>query len=366
MKYGSLYIYATIIMSLPFYLQISVVKELRWLAAAVIFICINPGMFAKADALAIKLILSETISALDVSVNVVIPEMRWVLLPGGTNGACVSSTDCCQNIFCYGLEYTPGRTGVLTSYTTAFFADCVSADSPVLSNASCVMSDHSEEENGCLDFDLIKITCSGNSGTIAVTAGVPKIIHQVCFSVPQGMIVNVVEDEVTDLTTSIDLTGGGFVTEYPEYEQHTLEHAYLVTNTNDSGAGSFRNMVECALSGSTIHFAQGVMNQTVNLTSGVIDIDKDLTIEGLGMTSLVLSGNNSSAIFHILPEYDLMLKDIALKNAHAPTNGGAIYAQGNISLQNVLLQNNFENGIPKSMTITSTAVVEINGVVDIK
>ena len=44
----------------------------------------------------------------------VVPEMKWILLPAGSNGSCVSNTNCCANTFCYGLEYTPENTGELT------------------------------------------------------------------------------------------------------------------------------------------------------------------------------------------------------------------------------------------------------------
>lgn len=295
-----------------------------------------------------------------------IPEMRWVLLPAGTNGTCVSNTDFCENTFCYGLEYTPGITGNLTSYTTAFFVDCVMGGSPIITNTSCTMIDQSMITNGCVDYNLIQINCSGNSGQLDITAGVPVIIHQVCFSLPPGVSLNVAEDEVTDLTTSYDLPDGNFGTEYPEYVLHTLVPSIIVTNANDNGAGSFRYLVDCAESGSTITFDISLTDQTITLTSGEIDIDKVLTVAGLGVADLVISGNNSSPVFHVLPGFDLTLKDIALKNASAPVNGGAIFAEGKITLQNVMLQNNFENGVPRSLSVTNTAIVQILDVVDFK
>lgn len=296
----------------------------------------------------------------------VVPEMKWVLLPAGNNGSCVSNTDCCANTFCYGLEYTPGNTGELTSYTTAFFAACVNDESPVVSNLSCVMSNNSTEANGCEEFDLIQFHCSGNTGTLDVTTGVPVIIHQVCFSLPPGTLINLIEDEVTDLTASIDLSGGGFVTEYPEYESSTASHAYLVTSSGDNGPGTFRDLVNCAAAGSTILFDNGMLDQIITLTSGAISINKNLTVIGPGMLDLTLSGNNSSVIFHVLPGNNLTLKEISLQNASAPVNGGAIFAEGNVIFQNVLLQNNLENGIPKSMTISTASSIEIIETVTIK
>ncbi len=148
--------------------------------------------------------------------------MTWVFLPPGQNGSCTSNTNCCSDILCYGLQYTPGYTGALTSYTTGFFANCLTGMSPVLSNTSCVMNNNSFEIGECNLFDLVLFNSSGNSGDVPVTAGVPLIIHQVCFSVPVGSTLTVSEDEATDLATSIDLAGGGFATEFPEYSDVTI------------------------------------------------------------------------------------------------------------------------------------------------
>jgi len=80
-------------------------------------------------------------------------------------------------------------------------------------------------------------------------------------------------------------------------------------------------------------------------------------LAGPGITHMTLSGNNSSRIFHVLPGKTLILKDLSLKNATAPTNGGAIFVEGGLTLDNILLQNNFENGIHKGLTVVSPAGV---------
>ena len=140
----------------------------------------------------------------------------------------------------------------------------------------------------------------------------------------------------------------------------------VVANNNDLGPASLRAIIDCAPSGSTITFAPGMTGQTIVLLTGEITISKNLTIIGLGANNLTLSGNNSTRVFHVLPGYTLTLQDIALKNATAATNGGAIFVEGNLNLNNVLLENNMESGVPKSLSVTSTAQVEIIGNVDFK
>src|SRR5688572_28364924 len=125
--------------TLPGYLAMSRVRSLRFVLISLLFLGTVPAILANEPAPA----------------SSVIPEMRWVLLPGGTTGSCVSNTDCCTNTYCYGLEYTPGFTGSLTSYTTAFFVDCVNNGSPVITNSSCTMTNASMVVNGCVEFGMI-------------------------------------------------------------------------------------------------------------------------------------------------------------------------------------------------------------------
>ena len=141
--------------------------------------------------------------------------MRWALLEENTNsgGGCVSNSDCNQNTICYGLEYTPLYTGTLTSYTTGFFMDCNNGTNPVISNMSCVMNDNSQTLDFCSVVDSILFNSSGNSGGLAITIGVPVILHQVCFSILSTGNMIITKDVTTGLSTSVDLTGGGFATD---------------------------------------------------------------------------------------------------------------------------------------------------------
>lgn len=146
------------------------------------------------------------------------PVFDWVLIPENqNNGSCLSGTNCCDDIICYGLEYTPGVSGEVTSYTTGFFIECPGGMDPVISNASCSMTDNSFLVNECILHDSILFNSSGHEGSFLVTSGVPVILHQVCFNLSAGQSILISEDPITDLTVSIDLTGGGFIDEFPTY-----------------------------------------------------------------------------------------------------------------------------------------------------
>jgi len=139
----------------------------------------------------------------------------------------------------------------------------------------------------------------------------------------------------------------------------------VVTSAGDSGNGSLRDVISCVSNGGTITFSIPPMSQ-ITLTSGEIVINKNLILSGPGIYDLTLSGNNTSRIFNLLPGKNFTIKNLSLKNASAVTNGGAIYVKGNLTLENVILQNNFQNGIPKGLTISPGALVTIIGTVDIK
>ena len=151
----------------------------------------------------------------------------------------------------------------------------------------------------------------------------------------------------------------------PNQVQTINVYSNIVTNTNDSGAGSLRDIISCAPAGSTVTFSPTLMGQNIVLTSGEIVINKDLTLNGLGIANSMISGNNASRIFHLMPGKQFTIKNLALKNATAVTNGGAIYVEGNLILENILLQNNFENGVPKAMTLNVTGSFEAKGTIQI-
>src|SRR5579862_4628187 len=75
----------------------------------------------------------------------------------------------------------------------------------------------------------------------------------------------------------------------------------VVTNLNDSGAGSLRLAVAFASPGDVITFSPALdgLSTTIGLTSGPIAIAKDLTIQGRGARRLRVSGSGLSRIFEV-------------------------------------------------------------------
>ncbi|MBK9982222.1 MAG: T9SS type A sorting domain-containing protein [Saprospiraceae bacterium] len=152
--------------------------------------------------------------------------MEWVLLPNGEGiGACVSSSDCTNDVLCYGLEYTPLYTGTMTTYTTGFFIGCMSGINPVLSNSACLLHDNSQIHDFCTQAGVVLFNSSTDQGVaVPVFKGVPQIIHQVCYSIPSSGTLTVTRDNLPGaLSTSIDSTSGG------GFESDTIAHYIALT-----------------------------------------------------------------------------------------------------------------------------------------
>ena len=105
----------------------------------------------------------------------------------------------------------------------------------------------------------------------------------------------------------------------------SVASATVVTNTNDSGAGSLRNEVAATASGGTVTFDPALTSGgpvTITLTSGEIAIAKNLTITGPGADKLTVSGNNASRIFQCTGGTGLTVRISGLKITQGFANAG--------------------------------------------
>lgn len=74
----------------------------------------------------------------------------------------------------------------------------------------------------------------------------------------------------------------------------------VVQNTNDSGAGSLREALANANPGDTIDLTG--LTGTITLTTGQLEIEDAVTIQGPGASALAISGNNASRVFSMFDD----------------------------------------------------------------
>lgn len=141
-----------------------------------------------------------------------------------------------------------------------------------------------------------------------------------------------------------------------------------VTTTADSGPGSLRQAIAQANSDDTIVIPiLGPGLSTITLTSGELDIDKNLTITGPGADRLAVSANHASTVFVVLMcrctidglgiidgssqddfggagiqnHYgSLTVRNCTLSDNFSGSSGGGITSSGDLTVQNCTIANN--------------------------
>ncbi len=135
-----------------------------------------------------------------------------------------------------------------------------------------------------------------------------------------------------------------------------MSQVFTVRNRKDSGQGSLRDAIAQAQSGDTIKFASRLKNKTIKLTSGQLEVDKDLTIDGSNASGLKINGNNAHRIFDIKRDAGYNSTEFTLRNlilVNGKTNqkgangaGAAIRTDSytTLTVENSEFRNNHANG----------------------
>ena len=118
----------------------------------------------------------------------------------------------------------------------------------------------------------------------------------------------------------------------------------IVSNNNNTGPGSLRQVIQDSVRGDTILFAPNVTN-TITLTTGEIGIDQDLTIDASALANgITISGNNTSRIFYIDNKI-VTLRSLTLTGGNS-ASGGAIFTRygGSLTLDHCIITGNSTTG----------------------
>lgn len=137
----------------------------------------------------------------------------------------------------------------------------------------------------------------------------------------------------------------------------------VVTNTNNSGEGSLRNILNNGCDQDTVTFSSSLIGSTIELDSE-LTIAKSVHVEGLGPYGILLSGKTKYRVFVIEPTGNLSLKSMTLLQAEHAINGGAFYNQGTCTLDNLILRENKEGSINRAFTNIGTLIMK--GIIDIR
>jgi hypothetical protein len=114
-----------------------------------------------------------------------------------------------------------------------------------------------------------------------------------------------------------------------------------VTNLDDAGDGSLRQALLDTPAGGVVEFQAGLTG-TINLTSGELVINNDVTIAGPGADLLNVSGNHRGRVFDIPAPVHVDISGLTISNGQvaAGVNGGGIYNVGRLTVADCTLSGN--------------------------
>ncbi|AFZ22821.1 putative calcium-binding protein [Cylindrospermum stagnale PCC 7417] len=194
------------------------------------------------------------------------------------------------------------------------------------------------------------VTVSGNTLTVTIAAG------QSFVDVDLSAINDIAAEADETLTLNLD-TGTGYTVDGTNNTATVTIAANdtVVTNTNDSGEGSLRQAIlnANAFAGAdTITFASSVFADatpdTITLTSGELVITDALTINGLGASNLIISGNNASTVFNVNDgssnQIAVAINGLTITAGSNNTVGAGIFNVENLTLSDDIISNNSNNG----------------------
>ncbi|MDF3130950.1 choice-of-anchor Q domain-containing protein [Kiritimatiellaeota bacterium B1221] len=107
----------------------------------------------------------------------------------------------------------------------------------------------------------------------------------------------------------------------------------IVLNANDDGAGSLRETLLYATPGFDVTFHADLEGESIVLTSGQIELDKDVGIDASSFAGgMTIDGNENDRIFEISNDATVTLTRLTLMNGASSGSGGAIEMNSGVTL----------------------------------
>ncbi|MGE5375387.1 MAG: choice-of-anchor Q domain-containing protein, partial [Bacteroidota bacterium] len=113
-----------------------------------------------------------------------------------------------------------------------------------------------------------------------------------------------------------------------------------VTSTADSGAGSLRKALSSVCVGGTIHFDPALAGQTITLSSGVLTLGKNVTIDASAAPGLTVGGNGSDRVFIVNAGTTATVKSLTITKGYGWQLAGGILNNGSLTLDHVAVTDN--------------------------
>lgn len=135
----------------------------------------------------------------------------------------------------------------------------------------------------------------------------------------------------------------------------------IVTNINDVGPGSLRQVISCVSSGDTVFFDPSLTEMPILILSDKLLVDKDITIYGDPSLSIIVSNDNPliPSLFEIEEGHIVTFENIKLIGGSADL-GSCILNKGDLTLKGVQTQANVLNSQLSTVLNMSTGQLIID------
>jgi hypothetical protein len=132
--------------------------------------------------------------------------------------------------------------------------------------------------------------------------------------------------------------------EKPDAQNYFVEHetvgcTNMVMNTDDSGPGSLRDVIECVEDGDTIYFNSNLAGQAIHLSSTRIDIYKNIYIYST-LNPRVMIYSDVPGAFMISAGHTVEFKNLDITTGLPGMSGAGFENLGNLTLWDIWLYRN--------------------------
>ena len=134
-----------------------------------------------------------------------------------------------------------------------------------------------------------------------------------------------------------------------------------VTNLDDAGDGSLRQVILDTPTGGVVDFQPGLTG-TITLATGELVIDKDLTIAGPGADVLTVSGNAASQVFDVPGPFTVAIAGLTIDRGQAPRIqvGGGIVNFGTLTVTDSTISRSVHNFNSLACGIANFGTLTVN------
>ncbi|MGI8543892.1 MAG: hypothetical protein ACR2MD_10505, partial [Aridibacter sp.] len=216
-------------------------------------------------------------------------------------------------------------------------------------------------------YENARNCCGARIANLQVTAGGVTVVaaHEVVAVGASNPYVLKVSEPFTATAEALEIafitSGTGDYTVL--LDRIEIGRNLIVTNTNDSGAGSLRQTIIDAPAGSFISFSE-TLGDTISLGS-VIETDKNLTIVGPGAEALTLRGGGIRQNGNYNGE-TLVISGLTIADGSGLYSSGSTFLGGgtNMILTDSIVRGNIQSGIycgfQGTVTIVRSLISENN------